>query len=327
MKSQSIIYAPMAGFSDSPTRRIAKSYGADLVISGLISAEAVIRESRRSRDLARFDNSERPIGIQIFGANPESMARAARELADLAPDFIDINFGCPVRKVVEKNGGSSVLKDLPLLEQIARAVIAAVDIPVTVKIRAGWDLNSLVFLEAGRIIEDTGAVAITLHPRTKVQGFSGHADWNLIAQLKETVTIPVIGNGDIFSPQDARSMLDETGCDAVMIGRAALGYPWIFEQIRRYLDHGELIPSPTPVERIDQALEHFQTMIDFYGLPHAVYRMRAHFCYYLKGIPGAAPVKAEINRQLLPSRITELLQEFRDSLAGNPSRDSMDLAS
>jgi tRNA-dihydrouridine synthase B len=317
--SKYVIYAPMAGVSDSPTRKIAKSLGAQIVVSGLVSAEAIIRNSKRTLDLARFDNLERPIGLQIFGARPQAMAHAAQILAELQPDFIDINFGCPAPKVVGKNGGSSILKDLDLLEDIVSLVIKAVDIPVTVKMRAGWDSDSLSFLDAGKIIEDSGAVAVTLHPRTKMQAYGGQADWNLISELKKSLSIPVIGNGDIFSPQDAQRMLDETGCDAIMIGRASLGNPWLFKRVRHYLENDEILPEPTVDERLDMALQHFNMMLEYYGQPLGVYKMRSQFCWYLRGLPDSAEIKTQINRLLSPVDIKDLLFSYRYSLEKNIS--------
>ena len=312
--SKYVIYAPMAGISDSPARKIARTFGAQIVSSGLISAEAIIRNSKRTLDLARFDNSERPIGLQIFGARPIAMAQAAQILARLEPDFIDINFGCPAPKVVGKNGGSSILKDLDLLGEIVSSVVNAVDLPVTVKMRAGWDSESLTFLEAGKIIEDSGAIAVTLHARTKMQAYGGRADWNMISKLKRALGVPVIGNGDIFKPQDAKKMIDETGCDAVMIGRGSLGNPWLFRQVRHYLDCNEILPEPIPRERISMAVEHFNMMIQYYGQPLGVYKMRSQFCWYLHGLPNSAEIKTHINRLLLPVEIEDLLYRYRESL-------------
>ncbi len=304
----------MAGVSDSVARQLARRFGADVTVSELISSEGMRRECHRTRDLARFDNSERPIGLQLFGAKPDSMAEAARHLAELGPDFIDINFGCPARKIVGKNGGSSILRDLELLRNITSAVVKAVDIPVTVKMRSGWDNDQLTYLEAGKIIEDAGAAAVTIHPRTKAQGFSGQADWSVIKNLKESVRIPVIGNGDIFSPVDAAKMLDETGCDAVMIGRGAICNPWIFNRIKHYLATGQILPEPTAHEKIDLALEHLDMAIKYYGQPHAIFRMRSQFCWYLRGLHRSAEIRAMINRILSPDEIKSLLKNYADSL-------------
>ncbi len=300
----------MAGITDSPARRLARSFGADIVISELIASEGLVRNCRHTLAIASFKPEEHPIGIQIFGSDPEKMARAARIVAEIHPDFIDINFGCPARKVVDRNGGSSVLKDLILLGAIVSAVVKAVDIPVTVKIRAGWDANSLVYLEAGRIIEDCGAAAVTLHARTKAQAFAGNADWEMIARLKDSLGIAVIGNGDIFAPEDAARMFERTGCDAIMIGRGSMGNPWIFRRTKHYLETGDLPPEPTWRQRMETALEHLDAMIAHYGFPRGVFRMRAQFCHYLKGIPGSAPIKSAVNRLLAVEEIRALLRDY-----------------
>ncbi len=304
----------MAGVSDSPARKIAKEFDTDIVVSELISAEGIIRDCHRTWELARFDNPERPIGLQIFGARPESMAAAAAKLESLSPEFVDINFGCPAPKIVGKNGGSSILKNLGLLKTIVHDVVKAVSLPVTVKMRAGWDLSDLTYIEAGKIIEDCGATAITLHPRTKVQGFSGKSEWSMITELKQAVKIPVIGNGDILEPEDAARMFDETGCDAVMIGRAAMGNPWIFSRTKHYLSTGQILPEPSTTDKIDLAIRHYDMMIDYYGLPAAVYKMRSQICYYLRGLPGNAEIKPVIMRLLAPDDIKDALRRYRDSL-------------
>ncbi len=323
--SRAIIYAPMAGISDSPARRIARKFGADFTFSELISAEGFIRGGRQSINLAKFDYTERPIGLQIFGSNPESMSLAARILAQQNPTFIDINFGCPARKVVDKNGGSSVLKNLELLKEIVDKVISAVKIPVTVKMRAGWDDDSIVHLKAGEIIESCGASAIALHPRTRAQGFSGKADWSLIRELKNAVKIPVIGNGDIAGPEDALRMFNETGCDAVMIGRASIGNPWIFNQIKFYLKNGELLPAPSPRERIEMAFEHLEMLIDEIGIMPAIYKMRTHFCWYMKGLPQISSVRAKLVRLNEANEIRSLLLEYLDKLETIASSEDQEL--
>ncbi len=304
----------MAGISDSPARQLAIRFGADMTISELISSEGIIRGCPRTWKLAEFDKSERPIGLQIFGAKPESMARAAIQLSELKPDFININFGCPARKIVGKNGGSSILRNLPLLKEIVTAVVHAVDLPVTAKIRSGWDSNELNYNEVGKIIEEAGAVAVVIHPRTRTQGFSGHSDWQVIKALKDNLEIKVIGNGDISSPEDAKRMLDETGCDGVMIGRGAIANPWLFKRVKHYLATGKILSEPTARERIELALEHLTMEIDYYGLPHAVFRMRSQFCYYLRGLHGNSDIRIAINRLLDPIEIKKLLWEYVEML-------------
>jgi tRNA-dihydrouridine synthase B len=285
-----------------------------MTVSELVASEGLVRNCRHTRELVKFDKSERPIGIQIFGSVPVRMAGAAAIAASANPDFIDINFGCPARKVVDRNGGSSVLKDLKLLEAIVSAVVGAVEVPVTVKIRAGWNSDSLVYLQAGKIIEDCGAVAVTLHARTREQGFSGDADWDMIARLKDHVGIAVIGNGDIFSPEDVIRMFEQTGCDAVMIGRGSMGNPWIFHRTKHYLATGEILPEPTSRQKIEMALRHLDMMIAHYGMPRGVFKMRAHFCHYLKGFPESAAIRAAVNRLLSVDEIRALLKDYASRL-------------
>jgi nifR3 family TIM-barrel protein len=318
-KSKMILYAPLAGISDSPSRKIAVRFGADMTVSELISSEGIIRAGKRTMELAKFDESERPIGLQLFGADPGSMAESAKILASHNPDFIDLNFGCPARKVVGKNGGSAILKDLRLFEEIIRKVVESVDIPVTVKMRSGWDMRSLVYLEAGKICQDCGVAAVTLHPRTRAQGFSGDADWAQIAELKNILEIPVIGNGDIRNVVDAKKMFDLTGCDGIMLGRASIGNPWIFKRIKDYLKTGEVPPEPSISERVALAMEHFDMTLAEFGTPRGIYKMRSRFAWYLKGFPGASTVRAKINRTKEVGEIKELLLNYVERFLKNSS--------
>jgi nifR3 family TIM-barrel protein len=246
------------------------------------------------------------------------MARAAEALGAKSPDFIDINFGCPARKVVGGNGGSSVLKDMEQMRKIVKAVVDATPVPVTVKIRSGWDDNRNIHIEAGRIIEDCGAAAVTLHPRSKTQGFSGRADWNKIAELKESVKIPVIGNGDIFLPEDAARMFSETGCDAIMVGRGAVGNPWLFGRIKRFLVSRECLPEPKARERIELLIKHLDNTIAFYGLPGAIFKMRGQYPWYLRGLTGNSEVRSSLNRISSPFDIKETLIAYLSALETEP---------
>jgi nifR3 family TIM-barrel protein len=313
-ESKAVIYAPLAGISDSPSRKIARRFGADITVSELISAEGVIRNGKGTLDLARFDDDERPFGLQLFGNNPESMALAAKRLSELDPDFIDINFGCPARKIVSKNGGSSILKDLKLMEMIISKMVNTINIPVTVKIRSGWKEKTPVYLEAGRIIQDCGASAVTLHPRYTTQGFDGKADWSQISEMKQALAIPVIGNGDISTPEDAKRMFDQTGCDAIMIGRASIGNPWIFQGVKEYLSAGNILPPPTARQRIELALEHLKMNIDYYGLPAGIYKMRSRFCWYIKGLPEASRIRGRLVRMESQSEIRDLLYKYLEEM-------------
>jgi len=312
--SKAIIYAPLAGISDSPTRKLAVRFGADMTVSELISSEGIIRKSKRTLELAKFDDTEKPIGLQLFGANPDSIAEAARVLSSFGPDFIDINFGCPARKVVGKNGGSSVLRNLDLFKKIVMKVVKSIDLPVTVKMRSGWDGRSLTYIEAGKIAEDCGAAAVTLHPRTRAQGFSGRANWSQIAELKNALQIPVIGNGDIGNVVDAKRMFDQTGCDGIMLGRVSIGNPWICGRIKEYLKTGEIPPEPPIVERLQIALEHFDMTLNEFGIPHGIYKMRSRFAWYLKGLPGASNIRARINRSQSIEDIKKVILDYADEL-------------
>ena len=306
--------APAAGVTDSITRKIAKKWGADATVTELISAEGLVRNCLKTKAFMDFDEAERPLGIQLFGADPDHMARAAQIASELNPNFIDLNFGCPVKKVVGKNGGSSLLKNLELLEKIVRKVVQAVRLPVTVKYRSGWDSGNIVAIEVACLAEANGAAAVCLHPRTRVQGFAGTADWPLIAEIKKAVNIPVIGSGDIDSPEKAKQMFDETGCDSVMICRAAFGNPWIFQRAKHYLETGELLPEPDIAARISAALEHLHMSIAKHGDYGGLVRMRNQLCWYIKGLPGAAQLRKKLVLIPTEQEVVALLESYKTEL-------------
>ena len=285
--------APLAGISNRPFRVLATRLGAALTYTEMVSSEGIIRRQKRTMAMLKFQPDEQPLGIQLFGANPEVMGQAAMIVGQqFRPDLIDINFGCPVKKVVQKNGGAAVLKDLVLTGEIIRAVVeAAGDIPVTIKIRSGWDETTPVYIEAGLIAQQAGAAGVTLHARSRSRGFAGEADWSAIKKLKEVVAIPVIGNGDIKTPLDASRMIDQTGCDAVMIGRVSFGDPFIFGRVNHYLETGELLPEPSIPETIELALEHARLMTEVYGEERGAKMMRRHLGWYVKGWPGATELR------------------------------------
>jgi tRNA-dihydrouridine synthase B len=291
-----ILLAPMAGVTDHPFRVLCKEQGAGLVYSEFVSAHGIIRENSKTLDMIRFTPEERPIGIQIFGDSPEVMAQAARYIVDrFAPDLIDINYGCPVPKVTRKGAGSAALRDLCLMDDITAAVVESVpETPVTVKMRAGWDAASIVIPEAGERLQACGVKAITLHPRTTKQGFAGQADWSLIKRLKAAVDIPVIGNGDVRNAGDVLRLLTATGCDAVMIGRAALGYPWIFREAQALLEQKPLPAPPTLADRIDMCRRHLELLLRTHGDITGLNLMRKHVGWYLKGFPGAARIRQRL---------------------------------
>ena len=284
-----ILLAPMAGVTDYPFRVLCKAQGAGVVYSEFVSAHGIIRENAKTWQMIKFTDFERPIGIQIFGDTPEVMSRAAKMVVDkFSPDILDINYGCPVPKVTKRGAGSAALKDLCLMDDITAAVVEAVpEVPVTVKMRAGWDSTSIVVPEVGQRLEAIGVKAIALHPRTTKQSYNGSADWSLIKQLKEATAVPVIGNGDIKTPDDVMHMFEQTKCDAVMVGRSALGNPWFFkEAIALY--KGKSVPQPPTIkERISGCRQHFDHMIDWHGERTATNMMRKHFGWYIRGFSGA----------------------------------------
>jgi nifR3 family TIM-barrel protein len=310
-----IVLAPMAGVTDSPFRILARRCGAAMVYTELASSEAMMRDSARTRRLMEFLPEERPIGIQIFGANPEAMAAAAAEAESLNPDLVDINFGCPAKKVVRGGGGAAVLQDLDLFRRIVAKVTGRVSLPVTLKIRSGWDSGSIVAVEAARIAEGEGARAVAVHARTRSMGFGGRADWDIIRRVRESVGIPVIGNGDVREPADAAGMLERTGCDLVMIGRGALGRPWLLSAAQHYIDSGESKDEPLHEERIRICLEHYDLALHLNGERRAVLEMRKHIGWYLKGMPGASRVKQAVFHETDPGKVREMLGGYRAGLS------------
>jgi tRNA-dihydrouridine synthase B len=307
-----VLCAPLAGVSNRPFRVMAVQAGAAMVFTEMISSEGLIRNQDRTKSLMTFGEDERPLGVQLFGANPETMRKAAEiTVSEFRPDIVDINFGCPVKKVVSKNGGAAVLKDLGLTREIIQATVEGSGAtPVTVKMRTGWEESNPVYLEAGRIAQDCGALAVTLHARSRSKGFSGAADWAAIKRLKEAIQIVVIGNGDVATPEDARRMLDETGCDGVMIGRAALGHPDIFRRMHLFVETGELAVEPTMVEQIEAAKRHALLMVEEYGEKRGVTKMRRYLGWYTKGFPGAAALRPNLFQIESLSDIDTVFQEY-----------------
>ncbi|MBD3347590.1 MAG: tRNA dihydrouridine synthase DusB [Candidatus Eisenbacteria bacterium] len=288
------VLAPLAGYTDSPMRRIARRFGASMVWTELVSAEGAVRDSEATLRLLEFEQEERPIAFQLFGARPEAMEGAARRVARLSPDVIDLNIGCPARKVVRGGSGAALATDPGLLSELAAAVVGAVDGPVTAKIRSGWDDRSVNAPEIAALLEECGVAALAVHPRTRARGFAGRADWSVIRRVREAVSVPVIGSGDVTGPAEALRMMEETSCDAVMIGRAAVGNPWIFERsVREWSGAGD--PGPPPVrERLRVAVLHLDMMVASKGERTGVLEMRKHLVAYLKGIPGASKLRREL---------------------------------
>lgn len=312
-----VVLAPMAGISNSAYRTIIKEMGAGLIVAEMVSDKAISYGSKKTIDMLYMTDFERPISQQIFGSDKESFVTAAKFIYEnMKPDIIDINMGCPVPKVaISAQAGSALLKDPDKVYEIVKSVVEAVPIPVTVKIRSGWDEKSINAVEISKIIERAGASAITIHPRTRKQGYTGHSDWNIIKQVKESVSIPVIGNGDITSPFDAKKMLDETYCDFIMIGRACLGNPWIIKQTVEYLEKGILPREITLKEKIDMIKYHLDLLIKTKPMKVALLEIRSHAAWYLKGINGAKELKQEIFKTKTKEELVELLDKFLEEKA------------
>ena len=320
--ANNVILAPMAGISDLPYRRIMKEFGVGLVFTEMVSANGLIRAGRRTRELLRSDAGERPLGIQLFGDDPAVLASAA-ELVNDDGELLDLNLGCPVNKVVRSGAGSALLRDPPKVGRIVAAVRRSTDLPLTVKIRSGWDQRTLNFLEVSRIAVEEGADAVALHPRPRSQGFSGHADWEQIARLKEALPVPVIGSGDIFTAADALAMLEKTACDAVMIGRGGYGNPWLIRDILAR-QQGEKAAPPTAGERLAVALRHLDLFHETYGEAKTARDMRKHLCWYCRGLTGAAAFRSAVNHAHTTADLRRLVEDYfaaaatDHSVAGEP---------
>jgi len=290
------VLAPLAGQTDSPMRRICRRRGASMVWTEMVSAEGLVRDGAKSFELLRFEEEERPIAFQLFGARPEAMAGAAATAARLRPDVIDINVGCPARKVVRGGSGSALMREPALLREIVSAVVEAAGMPVTVKMRSGWDSDTVNAVEVAADVEECGAAAVAVHPRTRAQGFKGSPDWDLIGEVKRAVSIPVIGSGDVRTPEDALRMLESTSCDGVMIGRGAVGNPWLFREAEALRATGRAAGRPDLEEILATAIEQLDMMVDHKGERRGVLEMRKHLVAYLRGFDGASGLRSELVR-------------------------------
>ena len=302
--------APMEDVSDPPFRVLCRRFGADLVYSEFVSAGGLVHEARSSLQKLLFAEDERPVAIQIFGGRTDYVRKAARMVDEAAPDFIDINFGCPVKKVIRQGAGAGILRDLPKMKEMTDVVISEASRPVMVKTRLGWDDGSIQILDTARMLEDCGISALAVHARTRSQGYKGEARWEWLRKLKEEagLSIPLIGNGDVFTPGAARDMFEQTGVDAVMVGRAAVGNPWIFRAFRHFLDTGELVSPPPWEERVEIIREHLVMKCEWLGEKVGVLEMRKMYSGYLKGFRGAAALRGRIMEEKTMEGVIRVLE-------------------
>ncbi len=314
-----VALAPMAGVTDLPFRLLAKEMGCSLLYSEMVSYQGLLHNNCHTLDMLRIDERERPLAMQIFGAEPAGMAAAARIVARAGADIVDINMGCPTPKIVKNGEGCALMRRPELAYEIMAAVAAAVAVPVTVKIRKGWDAASVNAVEIAALAEKAGVAAIAVHGRTREQFYTGTADWDIIRSVKERVGIPVIGNGDVHTPQDAARLLAYTGCDAVMVGRAAQGNPWLFRQITRYLGSGQLPPPPSVAERLEVLGRHLAMLIEHKGERTAVREMRRHAAWYTKGLRHAAEIRLRLNQAESCEDFDRILAALRDRPEGGDS--------
>jgi tRNA-dihydrouridine synthase B len=313
-----LLLAPMEDVSDPPFRAVCKNNGADLMYSEFISSEGLIRDAIKSRQKLDFSEEERPFGIQIFGGDEEAMALSARICATVNPDLVDINFGCPVKKVVTKGAGAAVLKDVPLMTRLTKAVVDSTTLPVTVKTRLGWDDESKNIEEVALRLQDIGIKALTIHGRTRCQMYKGEADWTLIAKIKNNpnIHIPIFGNGDIDSPEKALEYKNRYGVDGIMIGRAAIGYPWIFREIKHYFEHGVHHAPPTIEERVAVVKKHLLKSVEWKGPFAGINEMRRHYANYLKGLPGIKEYRLQLVTQKEVDEILAIMDEITSKYSG-----------
>lgn len=314
-----VVLAPMAGVCNSAFRRIIKEMGCGLLYAEMVSDKALVYDNEKTKDMLYMTEEERPITQQIFGSDKDSFVKAAKIVEkSMHPDIIDINMGCPVPKVaLRSQSGSALLKNPEKVYEIVSAVVNAVSVPVTVKIRSGWDSNNINAVEIAKVCEKAGASAIAVHPRTRSQGYNGSADWEIIKKVKENVKIPVIGNGDILSALDAKNMIDKTGCDAVMVGRGTLGNPYLIKQIVTYFETGKLLEDQTPIQKMQTCLKHFDYLLKIKPEKVAVLEMRTHGAWYLKGLPNGVSIKKKLYEIKTKEEFINTVEEYMEILSKN----------
>ncbi|OXM82475.1 tRNA dihydrouridine synthase DusB [Paenibacillus rigui] len=323
-----VVLAPMAGVCNPAFRLIAKEFGCGLVCAEMVSDKAILHGNNRTLEMLYVDEREKPLSLQIFGGDTETLVEAAKYVdQNTDADIIDINMGCPVPKITKCDAGARWLLDPPKIEQMIETVVKSVSKPVTVKMRIGWDEDHIYAVQNAKAVENGGGAGVSVHGRTRVQMYTGHANWDIIKEVKDSVSIPVIGNGDVTTPEDARRMLDQTGVDGVMIGRAALGNPWMLYRTIQYLTNGELLPEPSGQEKIRIALLHMDRLVDLKGEHVAVKEMRKHLAWYLKGLKGSARVKDLIMEQTKRDAMAQVLQEFVASMEGNGTEEAVQASS
>jgi len=312
-----VLLSPLCGVTDSPFRRLAKRHGAAMVFCEMTSSDGLVRHNPKSYELLEYRAEERPIGAQLCGADAAVMADAARICEGLGFDVLDLNYGCPVRKVIAREAGAAMLTDLERLERVTSAVVQAVKIPVTAKIRMGWDQNSINAPDVARVLERSGVRWITVHARSRSEKFTGRAHWEVIRSVKEATSLPVIGNGDVKTPEDAQRMIAETGCDAVMVGRGSFGNPWLFQRAQRLLDEGDSGPEPGVRERIETAIEHLHAVAAKKG-DYAATLMRKHVAWYVRGLYDNSTLCREANHATTPAETEALLRAYLEKLERDP---------